>query len=758
MWEERTQHEEHRRTSVWEERTGHEEHKTSSVSEAQIGEEDHRRIQQEEQRQAQEDERKRLQEKASRQEEVRRRQQEERDQLQERLRLRDEERKREEKGKCAEEEPLPIMRDSVFVADKPKPDKDNSWFPMFGKDVAPRQQGKKQDATLVALRAKWLDKCRGLEFQGPSSFVDTEFPPSFQSLGAAAERAPGVFWARAAELFQGSPCILREVALEKAQEWDAIAVAGDYCGDAPGDSLPRQSVAFSKEVTQGLLGDCWLLSAMAVMCTRPDLLDQIFMDSSYVNPCGAYCFKLFRRGMDQQVVVDDNLPVKQMGFAVQPVFARARTGPQGEVVLWPMLLEKAFAKLYGSYGAIEAGLTHEALMDMTGGLGDAIIVDGPAGVPANLWPRLVQCKRSGDLLAAGSRGGSHFATSPRGIVQGHAYSILSVREIRGVQLLKLRNPWGKGEWTGDYGENSRLWTPELRAKLRWPDPEGGVFWISLRDFLCEFQYVFICRVFSKDTNKRDVIEGSWSDGPQRVYTLKVANKGKAPVCFQLEQEDVRGTWSSGAPIRLEVRPARMNAGPAPFGASPFQRMQGGSSSTPATAGREVALEVELDEGLHEVVAIIQAQSGGKFALTVFSENRMEVTISENSDLPPAPLGFGGRMALQVPANPGFGPPGSGPQGPQFVPAPWTPSPPSPWARQDTTWAVPSHQHQMPTPGVPSQMPPGMPGMPGMHGRSPQMPPMPASPWSPSPMAPASTGGPVHVEMVLRGGEHASARA
>ena len=34
-----------------------------------------------------------------------------------------------------------------------------------------------------------------------------------------------------------------------------------------------------------------------------------------------------------------------------------------------MLLEKAFAKLYGSFGAIEAGLTHEALMDLTGGLG-----------------------------------------------------------------------------------------------------------------------------------------------------------------------------------------------------------------------------------------------------------------------------------------------------------------------------------------------------------------------------------------------------
>ena len=30
------------------------------------------------------------------------------------------------------------------------------------------------------------------------------------------------------------------------------------------------------------------------------------------------------------------------------------------------------------------------------------------------------------------------------------------------RLVKLRNPWGKGEWKGDWGDDSWLWTPYLK--------------------------------------------------------------------------------------------------------------------------------------------------------------------------------------------------------------------------------------------------------------------------------------------------------
>jgi hypothetical protein len=50
-----------------------------------------------------------------------------------------------------------------------------------------------------------------------------------------------------------------------------------------------------------------------------------------------------------------------------------------------------------------------------------------------------------------------------GLVDDHAYSMLAIFEIPNYQgktlrLLKVRNPWGFKEWTGDWGDESPLWT------------------------------------------------------------------------------------------------------------------------------------------------------------------------------------------------------------------------------------------------------------------------------------------------------------
>ena len=40
---------------------------------------------------------------------------------------------------------------------------------------------------------------------------------------------------------------------------------------------------------------------------------------------------------------------------------------QGVKEIWPMILEKAYAKLYGSYQNIDAGIIQDAMADMTNG-------------------------------------------------------------------------------------------------------------------------------------------------------------------------------------------------------------------------------------------------------------------------------------------------------------------------------------------------------------------------------------------------------
>jgi len=57
------------------------------------------------------------------------------------------------------------------------------------------------------------------------------------------------------------------------------------------------------------------------------------------------------------VVVDDKFPCSAKG----PLFSRSH-GPE----LWVLLLEKAYAKLYGAYDKIEGGFAGEALRDLTG--------------------------------------------------------------------------------------------------------------------------------------------------------------------------------------------------------------------------------------------------------------------------------------------------------------------------------------------------------------------------------------------------------
>lgn len=54
-----------------------------------------------------------------------------------------------------------------------------------------------------------------------------------------------------------------------------------------------------------------------------------------------------------------------------------------------------------------------------------------------------------------------------GLVDAHAYSLIGAREItqrtgRKVKLCYVRNPWGKREWTGDWSDNSSLWTEYVK--------------------------------------------------------------------------------------------------------------------------------------------------------------------------------------------------------------------------------------------------------------------------------------------------------
>ena len=112
------------------------------------------------------------------------------------------------------------------------------------------------------------------------------------------------------------------------------------------------------DIQQGELGDCYFLSCLSALAENPDRIKAIFITKE-VNDAGIYAVKLFINGEERVIVVDDYFPFndEKNKFA----FSRPTTGNE----IWVLILEKAWAKAFGSYSRIEAGDCGEAMYPLT---------------------------------------------------------------------------------------------------------------------------------------------------------------------------------------------------------------------------------------------------------------------------------------------------------------------------------------------------------------------------------------------------------
>lgn len=125
----------------------------------------------------------------------------------------------------------------------------------------------------------------------------------------------------------------------------------EVCTQA-GEEAPQLFVdsATSSDVVQGALGDCWLLSALAVVALhREGLIAQIFTPSAAEGlPPGSLTVQFWMDGRWQRVTIDDRLPCDVNGRLLY-----AHSIQPNE--MWVPLLEKAFAKVCGSYESLASG-------------------------------------------------------------------------------------------------------------------------------------------------------------------------------------------------------------------------------------------------------------------------------------------------------------------------------------------------------------------------------------------------------------------
>ena len=135
---------------------------------------------------------------------------------------------------------------------------------------------------------------------------------------------------------------------------------------------------------------------------------------------------------------------------------------------WPALLEKAYAKLFGSYEAIKSGSSTEGMVDFCGGSSERIEIPKDKKHQQDVFSHLLKSFKHSSMITCYINPDNKIneAITPSGLIKGHAYSVTKVllanintgRKKGHIPLIRVRNPWGgKVEWKGDWSDNSPVW-------------------------------------------------------------------------------------------------------------------------------------------------------------------------------------------------------------------------------------------------------------------------------------------------------------
>ncbi|CAL1546273.1 unnamed protein product [Lymnaea stagnalis] len=424
------------------------------------------------------------------------------------------------------------------------------------------------------------------------------------------------------------------------------------------------------EFSQGELGNCSFVAACVCLVKNkslwckvvPDHRSQVFSPSS--KYAGIFHFKFWSCGSWVDVVIDDYLPTKDGRL----IYTHSNSRNE----FWPALLEKAYAKLFGSYEALTSGKARNAMVDLTGGIGEDIKMEDfkTMAEKDRLYRRLLDAKANGALICASIKANNASEREAKlsvGLIRGHAYSLTQVKRIHlkgsrslwnkkndKIAMVRLRNPWGRDDWKGAWCDGSPDWDKVNASDLKSMTLKknyDGKFWMCFDEFCQYFTDVDICHVLNmnfftlRKPWKERVVTGSWSkslkraggcgnnntflENPQFVVEI---HKDEQELTISLEQEDRRSRREESHSIGVSVhqidlhRKFRMHDRMDDVHVTPFNKSRSTFNRVLLKQGSYCLLPSTFDPGYE-----------GKYLLRIYSKD--DFTLRELTKDGPSPPRF-----------------------------------------------------------------------------------------------------------------------
>ncbi|CAB1352314.1 unnamed protein product, partial [Coregonus sp. 'balchen'] len=219
----------------------------------------------------------------------------------------------------------------------------------------------------------------------------------------------------------------------------------------------------------------------------PDWKEQEWDTETPESYAGIFHFRFWRFGEWVDVVIDDRLPTVDK----QLVYCHSDDSNE----FWSALVEKAYAKVYGCYEALDGGNTADALVDFTGGVSEPMdLLEGQMATDEvarnQLFERVLKVHNRDGLISCSIRGHAYAVTDVKKVRLGQG--LLAFFKSEKLNMIRMRNPWGEKEWSGPWSDR-----------------------MTFDDFCQYFTDLILCRLINTSylsihkTWEEEVMRGSW---------------------------------------------------------------------------------------------------------------------------------------------------------------------------------------------------------------------------------------------------------
>ena len=247
-----------------------------------------------------------------------------------------------------------------------------------------------------------------------------------------------------------------------------------------------------EDIIQGDIGNCYFFSALKFLSEEPERIISLINFNCNKNlKQNFFDVYTYINGYKSHIVIDDKFPFIQNSDSD---FSFCRINKKTNNI-WPMILEKVWAKVNSSYEDT-----------IQGNISDAFLCFSPSPIKlyhhdikyTNLFEKICNSIDQNFIVCTDmTTKNENILLQKLGVLSNHAYRLIGYATIldsngNKYNLVKIYNNFQITSWLGNWSPFSSKWTPELKKHLNYdPNKEKNVYYMDINDYLKYYSTTYI---------------------------------------------------------------------------------------------------------------------------------------------------------------------------------------------------------------------------------------------------------------------------